>query len=278
MKDRSPAKKLLVLDIDGTLVNDQKKITPRTRMALRRAMEAGHRLMIASGRPTPGVMPYVRELELDRKGGYSLTFNGARVQDCRTGEELYTKKLSGTLLPDLLAFAEERDMGIITYTEDLTGAPGIISGRRLDDRILWTAKINGLKAEVREDFLEYVDYDVYKVLMTTDPSLSEAYMKDLQEICGDRANVIRSEAFYVEIMARGIDKAKSLDAVTGRLGIRREDTICCGDGFNDISLVRYGGIGVAMGNAREEVKAAADYVTASNEEDGIAEVVERFLL
>ena len=78
-------KKLLVLDIDGTLVNNEKEITPRTKDALIRAMEAGHSVMIASGRPTPGVQKYVDELRLAEFGGYTLTYNGARVQDCRTG-------------------------------------------------------------------------------------------------------------------------------------------------------------------------------------------------
>ena len=103
-------------------------------------------------------------------------------------------------------------------------------------------------------------------------------MKELQKLYGDTVNVMRSEAFFIEVTAKGIDKARTLERVIGPIGVSQYNTICCGDGFNDISMVRYAGVGVAMGNAKEEVKAVADYVTASNEEDGIAEVVDKFIL
>ena len=116
-------KKLLVLDIDGTLVNDKKEITPRTKEALFQVMERGHSVMIASGRPTPGVQKYVDELKLAEYGGYVLTYNGARVQDCSTGKELYEKKLSNSLLRPIYEYAEAHDLGIITYQQDMTKEP-----------------------------------------------------------------------------------------------------------------------------------------------------------
>ena len=271
-------KKLLVLDIDGTLVNNEKQITPKTKDALFRAMEAGHSIMIASGRPTPGVQRYVEELRMKEYGGYTLTYNGARVQECGSGKVIYEKRLSREFLPKIYAYAEEHDLGIITYENDLMKDPQVLSGRRLDDWILWEAKINGLTVGEREGFLDYVDYDVYKVLLTSDPEKSEGYMKELQELLGPKVNVMRSEAFFIEITARHIDKARTLERVIGPIGVTQSNTICCGDAFNDISMVKYAGVGVAMGNAKPEVKEVADYITASNEEDGIARVVERFLL
>ena len=271
-------KKLLVLDIDGTLVNNNKEITPRTKDALFRAMEAGHSVMIASGRPTPGVQRYVDELRLAEYGGYTLTYNGARVQDCRTGREMYEKRLPNKLLRPIYEYAEEHDLGIITYEKDMSLDPQVLSGRRLDDWLLWEARINQLSVGVCEEFLDYVNYDIYKVLLTADPEVSEKHMKELQKRFGDSANVMRSEAFFIEVTARHIDKARTLARVIGPIGITQTNTICCGDAFNDISMVKYAGVGVAMGNAKPEVKEVADYITASNEEDGIAQVVERFLL
>lgn len=271
-------KKLLVLDIDGTLVNDKKEITPRTKEALFQVMERGHSVMIASGRPTPGVQKYVDELKLAEYGGYVLTYNGARVQDCSTGKELYEKKLSNSLLRPIYEYAEAHDLGIITYQQDMTKEPQVLSGRRLDEWILLEARINCLTAGVCENFLDYVNYDIYKILLTADPEKSGQYMKELQELFGASANVMRSEAFFIEVTARNIDKARTLKKVIGPIGVSQSNTICCGDAFNDITMVEYAGIGVAMGNAKPEVKAVADYITASNEEDGIAEVVEHFLL
>ena len=271
-------KKLLVLDVDGTLVNNNKDITPRTKDALFRAMEAGHSVMIASGRPTPGVQRYVEELRLAEYGGYTLTYNGARVQDCRTGRDIYEKRLPNKLLRPIYEYAEEHDLGIITYEKDMSIDPQVLSGRRLDDWLLWEARINQLSVGVCENFLDYVNYDLYKVLLTADPEKSEGHMKELQKRFGDTANVMRSEAFFIEVTARRIDKARTLARVIGPIGITQTNTICCGDAFNDISMVEYAGVGVAMGNAKPEVKEVADYITAGNEEDGIAQVVERFLL
>ena len=218
------------------------------------------------------------ELKLAEYGGYTLTYNGARVQDCRTGRALYEKRLPNSMLRPIYEYAERNDLGIITYEKDMALDPQVLSGRRLDDWILWEAKINGLTVGVREDFLDYVNYDVYKVLLTADPERSEHHMKELRELLGPQANVMRSEAFFIEVTARHIDKARTLAKVIGPIGVFQNNTICCGDAFNDISMVKYAGIGVAMGNAKPEVKEVADYITASNEEDGIAQVVERFLL
>ena len=271
-------KKLLVLDIDGTLVNNKKEITPRTKEAIFAAMEQGHSVMIASGRPTPGVQRYVEELEFARFGGYVLSYNGARVQDCRSGKDIYEKKMSHRMIRPLYEYAVQHDLGIITYEKDMSVDPQVLSGRRIDEYIQLEADINRLGVGERSNFLDYVNYDVYKVLLTANPAESEKYMKELQMLYGDTVNVMRSEAFFIEVTAKGIDKARTLERVIGPIGVSQYNTICCGDGFNDISMVRYAGVGVAMGNAKEEVKAVADYVTASNEEDGIAEVVDKFIL
>ena len=153
----------------------------------------------------------------------------------------------------------------------------MLSGRRLDEWIELEARINRLTVGVCENFLDYVNYDIYKCLLTADPKKSEQYMKELQVMFGDTVNVMRSESFFIEITARRIDKARTLERVIGPIGISQINTICCGDAFNDISMVKYGGLGIAMGNAKPEVTAVADYITSSNEEDGIAEVVEKFI-
>ena len=169
-------KKLLVLDIDGTLVNNEKEITPRTKEALFQAMELGHGVMIASGRPTPGVQRFVDELRLAKYGGYTLTYNGARVQDCRSGKEIYRKMLPNSILRPVYEYAEEHDLGIVTYQQDMMLEPQVLSGRRLDDWIRWEARINHLSVDVCEDFLNYVNYDLFKILLTADPE-NRAYLQ-----------------------------------------------------------------------------------------------------
>lgn len=265
-------KKLLVLDIDGTLTNSKKEITPKTKEAIQKILEMGHLVMLASGRPTPGLRRYEEELELKKYGGYLISYNGAKVSRCEDDAVLYQQKMPRECVAEVYQYACEHDLGIITYDKD------VICGRRVDAYIELEARINGMTIKPVDNFIEYVDFDVNKCLMTSDPNESEGHMNALQEIFEGRLNIGRSEAFFIEIMSIGVDKAETLSKALPLIGVTRENTICCGDGFNDKTMIEFAGVGVAMANAKEEVKAAADYITASNDEDGIVEVIEKFIL
>ena len=264
--------KVLVLDIDGTLTNSRKEITDATRQAIWKAIERGHKVMLASGRPTPGMRRYEEELELARYGGYLLSFNGARIVECRTGEIIYQRTLPLNLLPGLYRYARERQMGMITYLGNT-----VISAFEPDEYVQLEARINGLPVRVVDHFLEFVDFDIQKCLLTAPGERAAVYEKELQERYGQMASIYRSEPFFVEIMPHNVDKASSLDRVLPMIGMDRAHVICCGDGFNDISMIRYAGVGVAMANAQPAVKEAADYITASNDEDGIVQVIREFM-
>jgi hypothetical protein len=114
--------------------------------------------------------------------------------------------------------------------------------------------------------------------MTAEPEQAAQYVTLLSREFEGVLNIGRSEPFFVEITAPGVDKADTLSKIISEIGIRHEDVICCGDGFNDKTMIAYAGLGVAMENAQEEVKAVADYITASNDADGIAEVVYKFVM
>jgi len=265
--------KVLVLDIDGTLTNTKKEISPATKSAIWDIMEKGHKVILASGRPTPGMRRYEQELELERYGGYLLSFNGARVIECRSGEIVYQKTLSLTMLPGLYAFAKRNGCGLITYLGDT-----VISAFQPDSYIELEARINGMPVKPVHNFLDFVDFEINKCLMTIDGERAAVLEKELQEKYRDAASVYRSEPFFIEIMPKNVNKATSLERTLEALGQTRENTICCGDGFNDITMLQYAGVGVAMGNAQSAVKEAADYITATNDEDGLVEVINKFIL
>lgn len=266
--------KILVLDIDGTLTTSEKQISPETKRGLLNIQERGHLVMLASGRPTPGMLRYAKELELEKYGGYLLSFNGARIINCRTGEIVFQQTLPRHVIPSLYAFAKEHDLGLLTYYGDY-----IVSGTRLDEYVEIESRINGIPVREVGDFVEFVDFDVNKCLMTAPPEKAEQCMKLLQEKYDGILSVYRSEPFFIEIMPKNVDKATSLDRMLATVGLSRENAICCGDGYNDITMIEYAGVGVAMQNAQEAVKKAADYVTErSNDQDGIVEVVEKFVL
>lgn len=265
-------KKVLVLDIDGTLTNSKKEITEKTKHSIWEVMALGHKVVLASGRPTPGMKRYEKELELEERGGYLLSFNGARIVDCKTGDILYQRTLPQSAVSKLYHFAKEHGAAIITYLGDT-----VISAFEPDEYIVYEAKINELPIRVVEDFPNFVDFEVNKCLMTAPPQKAAEMEKLLQERYGDTLSIYRSEPYFVEIMPQNVDKASSLDKVLPVLSVSRENSICCGDGFNDLSMIKYAGLGVAMGNAQDAVKEAADYITDTNDNDGLVEVIEKFV-
>lgn len=184
---------------------------------------------------------------------------------------MYQQLLALALLPGLYRFAEKNKCGLITYLGE-----EVISAFPVDKYVEIEAGINGLPVRVVDNFLDFVDFDINKCLMTAEPEYAEQFEKELQEKYGHVASIYRSEPYFIEIMPKNVDKATSLDKMLPAIGVRREETVCCGDGFNDISMIRYAGVGVAMANAQEVVKEAADYITASNDEDGLVQVINEF--
>lgn len=265
-------KRILVLDIDGTLTNSKKEITWNTKKAIIEIMKQGHIVVIASGRPTAGIVKIADALSLDEFGGYVLSFNGARITNWKTKQVIYQDTLEYYLIQELYAYAREHDLGLVTYEQD-----NVVTGTRHDEYMELEARINGIQIKDVEDFVSYVNFPVNKCLFTAQADQAEIFEKELVGRFGKCASIYRSEPFFIEVMPQGVDKAASLDKLVNLLGMTQESTICCGDGFNDLSMIKYAGIGVAMENAQEAVKREADFITLSNDDDGIVHVIEKFI-
>lgn len=265
--------RMIVLDLDGTLTNRDKVITPKTKDALFRFKNQGGVIVLASGRPTYGIMPLAKELKLDQSGGYILSFNGGRIIDCKTKETVFARELPVSSNQKIIRLAKEYGVNILTYENDL-----IITPDSSDEYVKKEAFINKLEVKEIEDFEAHVCFPVVKFLMLEEGNYLAGVEGKVKAALGRDYSVYRSEPFFLEILARGIDKAASLERLLTRLGMSREEMIACGDGYNDLSMIQYAGLGVAMENAVLPVKEAADYVTYSNDNDGIAHVVEKFML
>ena len=266
--------KLLVLDVDGTLLNNEREISKRTLSALLKVQQMGVRIVLASGRPTYGLMPLAKTLELGNYGGFILSYNGCQIIKAQNGEIMFERRINPEMLPYLEKKARKNGFAIFTYHDDI-----IIADNPENEYIQSEALLNNLKVIKEEEFSTAIDFAPCKCMLVSD---DETALVGLEEHWKRRLNgaldVFRSEPYFLEVVPCGIDKANALGALLEQLKMKREDIIAIGDGVCDVTMLQLAGLGVAMGHAQDSVKVCADYVTASNEEDGVAQAVEKIIL
>ncbi len=265
--------RMIVLDLDGTLTNSKKQITPHTRETLIRAQQQGIKVVLASGRPTYGIAPIAEQLELATYGGYILAYNGGEIIDWKSREVLHAQILNPEVLPYMYRQAKENGFAIVTYRDNY-----VITETPDDEYVQKEAILNVMQTLKVDNFLEYIDFPVPKCLIVGEAERLHQLELQMYEQLKETNEVYRSEPYFLELVPKSIDKAQSLAVLLDKVGIPREEVIACGDGFNDLSMIRYAGLGVAMQNAQPVVREAADFITLSNDEDGVAHVVERFML
>jgi len=266
--------KLLVLDVDETLLNNEKKITTRTKSALIKAQQIGVRIVLASGRPTYGLLPLAKHLELDKNQGFILSYNGGQIINMQTGELLFEKRINPELIPYLERKATKNNFALFTYHNDT-----IITNRQDNQLIRQEAELNKMKIREVSKFAEAIDFYPHKCMLVGE---DEKALTNLENIWKKRLagtlDVYRSEPFFLEIVPQYIDKANTLSILLEKLDIQTENVIAIGNGVCDVTMIQLAGLGVAMGNAKESVKACADHVTENNDKNGVALVVEKYIL
>lgn len=272
-KERNMNYRMIVLDLDGTLTNSKKQITPHTRQTLIRAQQQGVKVVLASGRPTYGIAPIADQLELAAYGGYILAYNGGEIIDWKDRGVLHAQVLDPEVIPYMYRCAKENGFAIVTYRDNY-----VITETPDDEYVQKEAILNVMQTLKVDNFLEAIDFPVPKCLIVGEAERLLRLEKVMYEDLKQTNEVYRSEPYFLELVPKGIDKARSLAVLLNKVGIRREEVIACGDGFNDLSMIRFAGLGVAMQNAQPVVREAADFITLSNDEDGVAHVLERFVL
>lgn len=265
--------KLLVLDIDGTLANNKKEITPYTLEVINEVQASGVKVVLASGRPTYGIVPIAEKIGMDKFGGYILSFNGGKIIEYPSMEVVYESTLPLELIPSLYDIAKSKETNIITYQDKY-----IITETEDDKYVQHEIMLTKMTPKKVDNFVEYVDFIPDKCLIVGDPEKLIPMAIEINNLFGDKMSAFRSEPFFLELVPKGIDKALSLERLLAVLDFKREEMIAAGDGFNDLSMIKYAGLGVAMANAQEAVKEVADYITLSNEEDGVAYMAKKFIL
>lgn len=262
--------KLIVMDLDGTLNNSEKQITPKTQEALLQAQEAGARLVLASGRPAHGLLREAKLLQMERYGGILMSFNGARVEDYVTKEVLYTNPLPQKCVLPIINNARALNLNIMVHKDH-----EIIVENKDCYKVDYEAKATCMDIRVVDNLAEYLDYAPNKFLLSAPVEHLKQVFEDFKLPFGDMLSIYTSAPFYIEVVNSGITKGMALEKVAEYLGIQREEIIAFGDEMNDLTMLQYAGCGVAMGNAVKPIKLIADEITRSNDEDGIAYTLEK---
>lgn len=266
--------KLLVLDVDGTLLNSEGVLSKRTIMTLRKVQQTGIHIVLASGRPTYGILSVARQLDFASYGGYIISYNGAQIIDARDGRILFEKRVNPEMLPFIERKAAQYGFDLFTYDED-----NIISTSDTNRHILREAEVNGMKVRKTDNFSIEVDFCPAKCMLVNDSpdAIAQLEEKWRKRLYGE-LDVLLSETYFLEVVAPNVNKANTLGVLMEMLGVRTEEVIAIGDGVCDVGMIQQAALGIAMGNAVDSVKRCADAVTLTNDMDGVAVALEKAIL
>lgn len=261
--------RLMAVDIDGTLLNDRNEITPNTKNAIRQAVEKGLIFTIASGRPIQGIEWLNKALDLDVP---YITYNGAMVVMGKSRKVLYEQKLSEKDADDIIKLGEKYGTTVLVWKDD------VLYVRKMDERVKTYKALARVEPVVTDDMCQVIRGGVTKILWFDEIDKIEQCRREIGEYLSENVNFHPSKPNFMEFVDKNASKAIAMEKLGEYFGIDRSEMIAVGDGYNDISMIEYAGLGVAMANSPDDVKAKADYITLSNEEDGVAHVIHKFIL
>jgi Cof subfamily protein (haloacid dehalogenase superfamily) len=263
--------KMLVLDMDDTLLADDHTLSIENRDMLFKAQKLGVYVVLASGRPTKAMISCAKELQLDVNNSYMISFNGAVITDLKQDTVVFEQSLSKKQIHDLYDYSVKSKTHIITYINNQ-----IVS--ETDSEYIEIEKsITGLTHNKVISFKETVQSNAVKCILLQDPSYLEKVVLDLKAEM-PHLSVSMSKPFFLEVAPNGIDKAASVKIIAEKLNILQSEIIAVGNAGNDLTMIEYAGLGIWVNNVTPELRDKADFIVASNNNNGVAEVVQRFIL
>lgn len=265
--------KLIATDLDGTLTNSKKEISPRNRYALLEAQAQGKTLILASGRHPLGVLPIAHDLMMERYGGYIMSFNGGKIIDCSTGRTVASKYFPIEYLPDIVSVLQDSNITVITFDDKK-----IYANTKVNDYTYIERDVLKTEMVTVPDMVQAVKFDVNKILLAGEPDELDRYQQILIKRYDGLLDIYKSAPYFLELMPFGVSKGSMMPHLLNHLGVGREKLIAFGDNYNDMTMIGYAGFGVVMGNGEEEIKKIANYVCESNDDDGVAKTIEKFVL
>ena len=261
--------KLIATDIDDTLLNRKKELSPANRKALMKAQDNGYILAVASGRLPYGVRPYAEALDVPGHGGYYMGFNGGAILNSR-GEIISAGYLDSKYIKPVYDILRPTNATTMVHKGDT-----IYADNKVNAYTHIESDVIGLPLNVVDDLPSFIDWELPKFLISGEPDELKEIESRLKAALGNEVDIYLSMPWFLEVMPKGINKGTGLRAICADAGIDISQAIAFGDSFNDIFMIRDAGLGIAMGNAEEEVKQAADMVTDDCDSDGIATALEK---
>lgn len=260
---------MLVLDMDDTLLTDDHKISNENKEMLFKAQELGVYVILASGRPTPAMTAYAKELQLD--DSYMISYNGAVITDLKQDKVIFEQTLTQEQIHELYDYSLKSNTHIITYVD------GKIVSETDSEFIEIEKNITGLEHNKVLSFKDEVQSSAVKCILLEEPSYLKEVEKDLKAAM-PHLSVSMSKPFFLEVAQNGIDKGASIKFLAEKLDIHQSEIIAVGNAGNDLTMIEYAGLGVWVDNVDPELRDKGDFIVASNNDHGVAEVVRRFIL
>lgn len=262
--------KLIAADMDGTLLNDNREITTKTIMAIKDAVASGVIFTISTGRPIQGVDKYNNLLNLKAP---IITYNGAMIVTSDTREVLFSKTLLYKDALKILDIGNELGITMCVWAQNKLYCN--IHNHLVDDY----KKLSDVSPNIIDDYDALAKSGITKILWYDQPDIISNVQIKLKDFLFDKVTYCTSKPTFLEFFNSEVSKAEAMKIIGTIFNIKREEMIAIGDGYNDLSMIEYAGLGIAMANAPEGVKQKSDYTTeSSNNNDGIAEVIEKFVL
>lgn len=265
--------KLIALDMDGTLLTSDKSISERTKTAIEKARAQGVKIVLASGRPLAGMQEKLTELGIDGHNEFVVFYNGSTVKEIGSGKVIHQAYIDGRRAKQVAKLAKE--LGL--YCHAFSTEHGLITPENNEFTTL-ESDINQVPiTEMAFDSLED-DHPIIKAMIVGEPSKLTQAAKAIPDVLHQEFTIVQSAPFFLEFLNLESNKGVGVKSIADYLGIHADEVICMGDAENDHHMIRYAGLGVAMENAMEQTKAIADYITTSNNDDGVALVIEQYVL
>ena len=263
--------KMLVVDMDDTLLTDNHEISSENKEMLLRAQQMGVYVVLASGRPTSAMIEFAKELQCDVNNSFMISFNGSVITDLKEDKILFEHSLTKEQIHSLYDFSQQNNTHIITYID------GQIISEKHSEYIDIEKNITGLKLNIVSSFKDTVTTSAVKCILLEEPEYLKGVESVLKAAMPD-LSICMSKPFFLEAAPNGIDKGASIKILAEKLNIQQTEIIAVGNAGNDLTMVQYAGLGVWVDNVDAELRHHADVIVASNNDHGVAEVVRRFIL